>query len=100
MYSKIIISKRIKKINEQCVCSGLILDIEDRELQQQLIEAINTRMPFGKYKGLCLLALPEPYLVWFYSKGFPEGKLGEQLALVYEIKLNGLEDTFEPLLRR
>lgn len=66
--------------------------------QQHIIEAINTIMPFGKYKGLCLLALPEPYLVWFYGQGFPENKLGEQLALIYEIKLNGLEKVFEPLL--
>jgi len=38
-----------------------------------------------------LIDLPEPYLVWFHAKGFPKGKLGEQLALMYEIKLNGLE---------
>jgi uncharacterized protein (DUF3820 family) len=43
--------------------------------------------------------LPEPYLVWFKSKGFPEGKLGQQLELIYEIKLNGLEGMLEPLLR-
>ncbi|MEW6989962.1 DUF3820 family protein [Colwelliaceae bacterium 6441] len=66
--------------------------------QQLIIAAINQLMPFGKYAGRKLLQLPEPYLVWFHSKGFPEGKLGEQLALVYEIKLNGLESTFEPLL--
>ncbi len=66
--------------------------------QQALISAINQTMPFGKYAGRKLLQLPEPYLVWFHSKGFPEGKLGEQLALVYEIKLNGLEKIMEPLL--
>ena len=38
-----------------------------------------------------LLDLPEPYLVWYHSKGFPKGKLGAQLALMYEVKLNGLE---------
>ena len=56
-----------------------------------LITAINTAMPFGKYQGQKLLSLPEPYLVWFHQPGFPEGKLGEQLALMYEIKRNGLE---------
>lgn len=66
--------------------------------QQALIAAINQTMPFGKYAGRKLLQLPEPYLVWFHSKGLPEGKLGEQLALVYEIKLNGLESIMEPLL--
>jgi len=65
----------------------------------QLIEAINQIMPFGKYAGRKLLQLPEPYLVWFHSNGFPEGKLGEQLALIYEIKLNGLEKIVRPLLR-
>jgi len=35
--------------------------------------------------------LPEPYLVWFSQQGFPAGKLGEQLKLMNEIKLNGLE---------
>ncbi len=67
--------------------------------QQALITAINQTMPFGKYAGRKLLQLPEHYLVWFHSKGFPEGKLGEQLALIYEIKLNGLEGMLKPLLR-
>ena len=67
--------------------------------QKMLLEAINQTMPFGKYAGRKLLQLPEPYLVWFYSKGFPEGKLGEQLAFIYEIKLNGLESVFEPMLQ-
>jgi uncharacterized protein (DUF3820 family) len=67
--------------------------------QQALIAAVNQTMPFGKYAGRKLLQLPEPYLVWFHSKGFPEGKLGEQLALMYEIKLNGLEGMLKPLLQ-
>jgi uncharacterized protein (DUF3820 family) len=58
---------------------------------EALIETINTTMPFGKYAGRKLIDLPEPYLVWFNKQGFPKGKLGEQLALMYEIKLNGLE---------
>lgn len=60
--------------------------------------AVNTQMPFGKYAGRKLFYLPEPYLVWFHKQGFPKGKLGEQLALMYEIKLNGLEAVAEPLL--
>ena len=70
--------------------------LEDQKL---LVEAINQVMPFGKYAGRKLLQLPEPYLVWFNSKGFPEGKLGQQLALMYEVKLNGLEGMLKPLLR-
>lgn len=67
--------------------------------QQQLIDAVNQIMPFGKYAGRKLLELPEPYLVWFHKQGFPQGKLGEQLALMYEIKLNGLEGMLKPLLK-
>ncbi|MCJ8267958.1 MAG: DUF3820 family protein [Psychrosphaera sp.] len=67
--------------------------------QQQLVDAINQVMPFGKYSGRKLLELPEPYLVWFNQQGFPQSKLGEQLALMYEVKLNGLETMLRPLLR-
>jgi len=68
--------------------------------QKLLSDAINQVMPFGKYAGRKLLHLPEPYLVWFNGKGFPEGKLGQQLALMYEVKLNGLEEMLRPLLKR
>lgn len=68
--------------------------------QQLLLESINQIMPFGKYKGRKLLELPEPYLVWFHKNGFPEGKLGKQLALMYEVKLNGLEGMLRPLLKK
>jgi uncharacterized protein (DUF3820 family) len=66
---------------------------------QLLSDAINQKMPFGKYAGRKLIYLPEPYLVWFCSKGFPEGKLGQQLALIYEVKLNGLEKMLAPLIK-
>ncbi|MGI1679942.1 MAG: DUF3820 family protein [Cellvibrionaceae bacterium] len=62
---------------------------------EDLTDAINQVMPFGKYAGRKLIELPEPYLVWFHQEGFPKGKLGEQLALMYEIKANGLEDLLE-----
>ena len=50
-----------------------------------------TKMPFGKYQGTPLIDLPEHYVVWFHSIGFPEGQIGKLLGLLYEIKLNGLE---------
>lgn len=68
--------------------------------EQLLLEAINQTMPFGKYRGRKLLELPEPYLVWFHNQGFPSGKLGEQLALMHEVKVNGLEALLYPLLQR
>ena len=63
--------------------------------KEAFIALATTKMPFGKYKGIRLVDLPEPYLVWFSHKGFPEGKLGEMLQTVYEIKLNGLEYLFK-----
>jgi uncharacterized protein (DUF3820 family) len=66
----------------------------DPEIFKQLV---SMKMPFGKYKGLLLCDLPVSYLEWFYSKGFPEGKLGMLLATIYEIKINGLEDLLKPL---
>ncbi len=63
----------------------------------RLLELAETRMPFGKYSGRLLIDLPEPYVVWFASQGFPQGKLGEMLQTIYEIKVNGLEYLFEPL---
>lgn len=64
---------------------------------QILIELISTPMPFGKYKGRFLCDLPEPYLIWFQQKGFPQGKIGTQLSAIYEIKVNGLEYLLKPL---
>jgi uncharacterized protein (DUF3820 family) len=63
---------------------------------QALLDLSRAKMPFGKYSGRLLIDLPEPYVVWFAQQGFPKGKLGEQLATVYEIKVNGLEYLFEP----
>ena len=68
--------------------------------EQALLDAIHSKMPFGKYQGRLLLDLPEPYLVWFHAQGFPQGKLGSQLALIYEVKLNGLELLVRPLLNQ
>ena len=59
--------------------------------QKLLIKLAHTKMPFGKYEGYYLIDLPEHYVVWYSQKGFPKGALGEQLQLVYELKLNGLE---------
>lgn len=57
-----------------------------------LKELVRNEMPFGKYKGRKLCDLPVHYLEWFASKGFPNGKLGMQMATLYEIKTNGLDE--------
>lgn len=67
--------------------------------QKSLIELAHAKMPFGKYEGRFLIDLPEHYIVWYHSKGFPKGKLGQQLQLIYEIKLNGLEDLIRNIRR-
>jgi uncharacterized protein (DUF3820 family) len=38
--------------------------------------------------------------VWFKNKGFPPGKLGEQLTIIHEIKMNGLEGLLYPLIKK
>jgi len=64
-----------------------------------LTELVKIKMPFGKYKGTTLCDLPVSYLEWFQREGFPQGKLGMQLATIYEIKINGLAYLLEPLKR-
>lgn len=67
---------------------------------QLLKDLVTMQMPFGKYKGRILCDLPESYLIWFQNAGFPPGKLGELIATLYEIKLNGLEYLLQPLKRK
>jgi uncharacterized protein (DUF3820 family) len=68
--------------------------------QQFLIDLAKMKMPFGKYKGTFLNDLPEQYIVWYSNKGFPAGKLGKQMGLVYELQLNGLENIVKEIQRR
>ena len=69
------------------------------EIDKKIIEEIcDVKMPFGKYKDRILADLPVSYLEWFLRNGgFPKGKLGMQIATVYEIKLNGLMDLLTPI---
>jgi uncharacterized protein (DUF3820 family) len=62
-----------------------------------LLLLVKTRMPYGKYKGILICDLPEPYLEWVARKGFPAGKLGMLLGTMYEIASNGLGYLLTPL---
>lgn len=68
--------------------------------KQFLIDVSKMRMPYGKYKGRFLIDLPEHYVVWYHNKGFPKGKLGQMLGLVYELQLNGLEELIREIKKR
>ena len=63
----------------------------------QLQELARARMPFGKYKGQLLTALPEAYLLWLRDHVNVHGKLRLQLEWMREIKLNGLLPLLRPL---
>jgi uncharacterized protein (DUF3820 family) len=64
---------------------------------QLLKDLVTMQMPFGKYKGRLICDLPESYLIWFHQEGWPPGKLGQLIATLYEIRLNGLEYLLLPL---
>ena len=73
-------------------------DNDTSDLTADVLNAAAMLMPFGRFKGTRLIDLPEPYVVWFKGQGFPHGLLGQRLALMYEIKVNGLEKLIRPLL--
>jgi len=58
--------------------------------KKDFLKALQQEMPFGKYQGRQLMDLPGHYLAWFNRQGFPDNKLGRQLALVFELDHNGL----------
>ncbi|MFO7869180.1 MAG: DUF3820 family protein [Bacteroidales bacterium] len=63
----------------------------EKNAHKDLLDLIRIRMPFGKYKGKAICDLPETYLVWFSQKGFPEGRIGTLLQIMYGIKAEGIE---------
>ena len=78
---------------------------DDREEFRAILGEIgNTHMPFGRFGpkdfpplGLPIMDLPEEYLAWFQQRGFPNGRLGELLEVVWGIKDVGMDSVFEPI---
>jgi uncharacterized protein len=63
-------------------------------------------MPFGKFgpqhyppRGVPIYDLPAEYLMWFAKKGFPKGRLGELLQIVYQMKADGSDAAFNVFRR-
>ena len=64
---------------------------------EDLQTLVQMRMPFGKHKDMVLADLPGHYLAWFAREGFPQGRLGMLLSLMYELDHNDLRGLLEPL---
>jgi len=85
-------------VKGHCIFAGMNQEINAPGFNSDhLLQLVIMKMPFGKYKGTLLCNLPVSYLEWFQREGFPKGELGELLATMYEIKINGLDDLLKPL---
>lgn len=62
----------------------------------ELQEIARTVMPYGRCAGRRLHELPAEYLQWFAAKGWPKGRLGELMKIVYQMKADGAEVAFDP----
>ena len=67
-----------------------------------LADIATTHIPFGKFgpdhfppRGVPLYDLPIEYLAWFARRGFPQGRLGELLRIVHQMKVDGLDTIFD-----
>ncbi len=79
-----------------------------KRMAEDLAEIERTRMPFGKFgpsflppDGVPIYDLPAEYLQWFANKaGWPRGRLGVLLQMVYQMKADGSEAAFDGMRRR
>lgn len=81
--------------------------MEDNDLaarmRADLEEIGRTCMPFGKFgpqhfppHGIPIYDIPAEYLAWFANKaGFPKGRLGTLLRMVYQMKVDGSDVVFD-----
>ena len=95
-----------------CVWVGGMEDgfvaMDPDEFRETLAEIGRTTMPFGKYgpeafppRGTPIYDLPFEYLQWFAERsGFPSGRLGELMELIYHVKKDGSDGVFDLLRQR
>lgn len=80
---------------------------DEQDLAELLEEIGEMYMPFGKYgpkefppHGVPIHDLPPEYLHWFKVKGFPRGKLGRLMEIVYQSKVDGADAIFDQLRKK
>ena len=61
---------------------------------------VQTKMPFGKFKGTLIADLPDFYLEYLARTGFSAGRLGAALSTMHVIASNGLRQLLIPLRSR
>ena len=80
-----------------------------QRMAEDLAEIERTCMPYGKFgpqfhppNGVPLYDLPAEYLSWFAHKpdGFPKGKLGRLMEIVFHMKADGSDMAFDAMRRR
>jgi uncharacterized protein len=77
-------------------------------MAKDLADIERMRMPFGKHgpqncppDGMPIFDLPAEYLAWFQAKGgFPKGRLGQLLKIVYHMKVDGSDSAFDGMRKR
>ena len=75
-------------------------------MQAELAEIAKTRMPFGRYgpdhhpNGVPIYDLPAEYLSYFAKVGWPKGRIGELLKIVYQMKVDGADCAFDLMRKR
>ena len=75
-------------------------------IASDLADIGGTFMPFGKYgpdhyppHGVPLFDLPLEYLCWFGKKGWPQGRIGELLRVLHQLKTDGCDEIFDRFRR-
>jgi len=71
------------------------LGIKHSKLMKGSVESLRqlnkVKMPYGKFRGVALIDLPEPYVIWHVENVESSGQLRQLFKELYEIKVNGLE---------